>query len=37
MDDGFQVALMFFALGILWLFISQWLLAIISWIRTFIG
>lgn len=37
MDDGFQIAVEFFALGLLWLFIAQFVLAIISFVRQLIG
>ena len=37
MDDGFMVAAGFFALGILWLFIGQWVLSIVSFIRQLLG
>jgi len=36
-DEGLQVAAGFFALGLLWLFISQWLLLIVNWLRQLIG
>jgi hypothetical protein len=37
MDDGFTIAAGFFSLGILWLFIGQWLLSIVSFIRQLLG
>jgi hypothetical protein len=37
MDEGVQISLGFFAVGILWLFIAQWLLAIISFLRQLLG
>jgi hypothetical protein len=37
MDEGYQVALAFFGLGVLWLFVSQFVLAIITFIRELIG
>jgi hypothetical protein len=37
MDDGIQVAFGFFALGILWLFIAQILLTLVSWVRQLLG
>jgi hypothetical protein len=36
-DDGFTIAAGFFALGLLWLFIAQWLLSIVSFIRQLLG
>jgi len=36
-DDGFNVALQFFALGILWLFIIQFVMAIIGWMVDLLG
>ena len=37
LDPGFQLALGFFALGILFLFISGVLLGLVDFIRRFIG
>lgn len=37
MDDGFQVALGFFALGLLWLVIVQFVVGIMEWVRKLIG
>jgi len=37
MDEGFTIAAGFFSLGILWLFISQWLMSIVSFIRQLLG
>lgn len=37
LDDGMGVAFQFFALGVLWLFVSQFLLATVAWIRRLLG
>jgi len=37
MDDGFTVAAGFFGLGLLWLFIAQFLMVIVSWVRQLVG
>lgn len=37
MDDGFQVALYFVALGLLWLFISAFIIGIFQAIRKLVG
>ena len=37
MDDGFNVAMQFFALGLLWLFIGGVLLTAINWLRQLVG
>jgi len=37
MDDGFQVAAYFFALGLLWLFIAAFILGIWQAVRSLIG
>ena len=37
MDDGFQVALYFLALGLLWLFISAFILGILESLRKLVG
>lgn len=36
-DDGFAVAVGFFAVGVLWLFIATFLLGIVEWLRRLIG
>jgi hypothetical protein len=36
-DEGFTIAAGFFALGILWLFIAQILLTLVSWVRQLLG
>jgi len=37
MDAGFQVALYFFALGILWLFIAAFILGTFQAVRNLLG
>jgi hypothetical protein len=36
-DNGFQIALYFTALGILWLLIVQFIVGIVEWLRTLLG
>lgn len=37
MDTGFNVAAQFVGLGMLWLFIIMFVMAIIDWIRNLVG
>jgi hypothetical protein len=37
MDVGFQIALSFFGVGILWLLASGWLIGIVEWVRKLLG
>lgn len=37
MDDGFQVALYFVALGLLWLFIAAFMVGIFQALRALVG
>jgi hypothetical protein len=37
MDEGFKVAAEFFALGILWLFIAGWVVAMVEFARRLLG
>jgi hypothetical protein len=36
-DEGLTIAAGFFALGLLWLFIGQWVLSIVSFLRQLLG
>jgi hypothetical protein len=37
LDAGFQVALGFVALGLLWLVIATFLLGVVEWLRALLG
>ena len=36
-DAGWQVAVYFVALGVLWLFIAQFVIGIVEWLRRLLG
>jgi hypothetical protein len=37
MDEGFQIALGFFVLGLLWMFIASWVIAGYEFLRRLLG